>query len=124
MAEWRTSLCSCCASPGGYQACCLGTFCTAVLYGLNVEKLGRPHECAIGGSCIGGGTVWYALAALYGSCWMAQCTTREAIRKKYAIQGNVAGDCLASFCCCCCSVIQEYNQLHHSEAVSVNRMLP
>ena len=109
---WQTGLCNCCAAPGGVQACCLGFFCTAELYGLNVERLERPHECALGGSCIGAGVVWYSLAALYGSCWVAQCATRGAVRRRYSIPGNAACDCLVSLCCCCCAVIQEYNQLH------------
>ena len=56
--------------------------------------------------------MWYSLAALYGSCWVAQCAARGAIRRKYDIPGNAFVDCLVSCCCCCCAVIQEYNQLH------------
>ncbi len=112
MASWESGLCSCCADPGGVQACCLGFCCTAELYGLNMEKLTRPHECVLGGNCIAGGIVWYTLAGAYGSCWITQCVTRGAIRKKYSIPGNVVSDCLISFCCCCCAVIQASRTLN------------
>jgi Cys-rich protein (TIGR01571 family) len=105
MASWKTGLCSCVAYPGGVEACCLGFCCTGVLYGLNVEKLSRPHECTLGGSCVGAAAVWNGLA--YSSlCFIAQCVARGAIRKKYSIPGNMVVDCLVSACCCYCSVIQ------------------
>uniref|UniRef100_A0A7S0MN66 Uncharacterized protein n=1 Tax=Cryptomonas curvata TaxID=233186 RepID=A0A7S0MN66_9CRYP len=115
MANWNSGLCSCIADPGGVQACCLGFCCTGVLYSLNVEKLARPHECVLGGSCVGAGVVWYSLS-YSGLCCIAQCVTRGAIRKKYSISGNVACDFLITCCCCCCSVIQDYNQLHSKES--------
>jgi Cys-rich protein (TIGR01571 family) len=93
------------ADPGGVEACCLGFCCVGLLYSLNMEKLAQPHECTLGGSCVGAGFLWYSLSSS-GLCFIAQCVTRRAIRKKYSIQGNVAFDCLISFCCCCCSVIQ------------------
>ena len=115
MAYWRTGLCSCVAEPGGVQACCLGFCCTEVLYGLNVEKLERPGECALGGSCLGGGLLWAVLAWTSGTCCIAQCAARQATRAKFGIPGNPGCDCLISACCCCCAVIQEYNQLHGEE---------
>lgn len=109
---WKNGLCQCCASPGGYETCCLACCCPDIVYGLNVEKLARPHECSMGGSCVGAGVVWITLACSTGLCCIAQSIARANIREKNGIEGGCATDVCISACCGCCALIQEYNELH------------
>ena len=105
MSPWQTGLCSCCASPGGVQVCCLACCCPGVVYALTIEKMSRPYDCPLGGSCVGAGVVWNGLACA-GLCCVAQCLGRVAIREKREIEGGLLTDWLTIMCCSCCALIQ------------------
>jgi hypothetical protein len=47
--KWKTSLCSCCEKPGGYNLCCKALCCPCCVYADNVSRL-APKEAMCGGS--------------------------------------------------------------------------
>ena len=120
MPDWQSGLCVCAGSP---EVCGLALCCPCVVFGLDMEMLARPTECALGGSCAGAAAVWVGFG-MVGLCCLPQCLGRGAIRDKHGIEGGLVSDCLETTFCGCCALVQEYNEVHTHATFGSNRVLP
>ena len=83
MVGWKTGFWDCCGEPGGPMLFCKGYLCAPWVFGETVAMLDNgEHICA--GNCVGG-CISTGIPCLNA---YSLCTARQAIRKKYNIDGG------------------------------------
>ncbi|KAI9368313.1 PLAC8 family-domain-containing protein [Aspergillus egyptiacus] len=111
---WSYGLCDC-SSIG---TCCLGLLCPCILYGRTQHRLSQRSRKADPTNMLGYETCnasCTAMALLCGCQWLLATIQHTRTRKAYAIQGNIASDCVRATCCTCCTLIQDEKEIRKRE---------
>ncbi|KIJ63866.1 hypothetical protein HYDPIDRAFT_91654, partial [Hydnomerulius pinastri MD-312] len=116
---WKHNLFSCFgdAGPVSLVAC----FCPCILFGKNRQHLDYLQDRGAadpekGGSGLNEDCLWHRGFTMCGNWgWVLQLPTRELIRDRRRISGNVVGDWLIAYFCIPCELTQESRELELDE---------
>jgi len=118
ISEWKYGMCCPCCIPCADCGLCCDTFwcsCCQLSRQWAAIKDGRSDDpnwnvcCTI---CCLGLFISFCTGAGGGIVtWVVGWHLRNELRENATIEGNVFGDCCATFCCLCCTMIQQHREL-------------
>ena len=105
VSDWQNELLGCGSDP---WTCCYACFCP-------LFAAGEIYSNSELGPCI----VGFLLCCLFSPCH--SCCVTARLRKKYAISGNAASDCLATYFCAPCHLTRELREVRKVRDVRDDR---
>lgn len=117
--KWNHGLCDCCGDCG---TCCCATFCGCCTYGKSQSKLKGLESGASGGdSSCNCDCCLFTLMTFIGCQCIFVMNERDALQRRYGINGGGCGNCMTASCCMCCAQVQHVRELQDEQDALMNK---